>query len=581
MQDETHGGERPRDLVVIGGGMGGLAAAALAQRIGLNTALLEAHTRLGGCAGYFPRGPYTFDVGATALMGVGPGEPVGDLLDVLGVPFTAEASSAYRVHLPDRRLDIVGDPDQFLAAVLAAFPADDGLAPAALRQFWRLQQAVGARLMAAASDIIRLPTRRPADLFYDLRILGIRGLLAAMTSTVTVDNVLRLLDLGRDPAFRSLVAMLLEDTAQAGPETVPFANAAACLHAYRGGMSRPRGGMRALVEGIGRRFAELGGDLRTATLVDSVEVLQKDQATENGRNEADSHARFAVVTRRRQRILARQVVFDLPLDLAARLLDRPLSSRLARAEQKSRAAWSAFTGYLAIDREAVPNDAPLFHQVLQSYHRPLHDANNVLVSLSPVEDPGYGPATVRVATLSTHTRPADWQGLDRESYREKKAEFQSRLLAALGQALPDAPHALLHAEFGSPRSFHRYTRRTLGAVGGAPVGRSNSNFLAVGSDVLGPGLWVLGDSVFPGQGTMATVLSAIRVIERIAGMSWAAIRALPRLGSSASPDRDRPTGRIVPFTDATRIVLMEPRGRDCSAGPEFQDPQRSVPLTPE
>ena len=77
----------------------------------------------------------------------------------------------------------------------------------------------------------------------------------------------------------------------------------------------------------------------------------------------------------------------------------------------------------------------------------------------------------------------------------------------------------MHAEFASPRSFRRYTRRTAGAVGGAPVSRSNSNFLAVGPDVLGPGLWVVGDSVFPGQGTMATVLSAIRGRSN-AGVAW-------------------------------------------------------------
>ena len=47
------------DLIVVGGGMGGLATAALAQRLGLRTALLEAHTKLGGCAGYFRRGDFT------------------------------------------------------------------------------------------------------------------------------------------------------------------------------------------------------------------------------------------------------------------------------------------------------------------------------------------------------------------------------------------------------------------------------------------------------------------------------------------------------------------------------------------
>src|SRR5271165_2911949 len=106
----TAGGSPEYDLVVIGGGMGGLATAALAQRLGLRTALLEAHTKLGGCAGYFGRGPYTFDAGATALMGLGPGEPIGALLGVLGVEFSAEPTRSYRVYLPDRHLDIVADP---------------------------------------------------------------------------------------------------------------------------------------------------------------------------------------------------------------------------------------------------------------------------------------------------------------------------------------------------------------------------------------------------------------------------------------------------------------------------------------
>jgi phytoene dehydrogenase-like protein len=507
------------DLVVIGGGMGGLATAALAQRLGLRTAMLEAHTKLGGCAGYFGRGPFTFDAGATALMGLRPGEPVGDLLDVLEVPFSAEPSPSYRVHLPDRRLDIVADSVRFLESSLAAFPAAEGGSAAGQRRFWRLQEAAGCALFVAASSVPRLPLRSVDDLLHNARILGPGGLFAASTSALTVQQVLHLLGLADHGPFRSLIAMLLQDTAQAGPETVPFANAAACLHAYRSGMSRPRGGMRALVGGIGRRFAELGGDLRMATLVDRVEAVAARPGGRDGEG-----GEFVVVTRRRERLRARQVAFNLPLDLASRLLDRPLTGVLERAERKSRAAWSGFTGYLAIDRAAVPDDTPLFHQVLQSYARPLHDGNNVLVSLSPVGDEGYGPSTVRVATLSTHTRPSDWDGLDPEAHGAKKSEYETRLLGALARALPAAPSALVHAEFATPRSFRRYTRRTAGAVGGAPVSRSNSNFLAVGPDVLGPGLWVVGDSVFPGQGTMATVLSAIRVVERITGVAWTSLR---------------------------------------------------------
>jgi phytoene dehydrogenase-like protein len=377
---------------------------------------------------------------------------------------------------------------------------------------------VGNALFHAAAGILRLPLRGWGDLVHDLQVLGISGAVAAATFVLSVRDVLRLLGLDGDVAFRSLIAMLLQDTAQAGPETVPFANAAACLQAYRLGMSRPRGGMQALCEGIGQEFARIGGDLRTATLVDRVEIADARYGGD------DKGLAFVAVIRRKERLRARQVALNLPLDLAARLLGRTLEGRLGHRERRSRAAWSAFTGYVAIDRSAVADDTPLFHQVLRVYDRPIHDGNNVLVSLSPPEDEGYGPAHVRVATMSTHTRPADWQGLDRQAYEEKKADYQQSMLAALGQALPEAVKALVHAEFASPRSFQRYTRRTQGAVGGPPVARSNSNFLAVGSDVLGPGLWVVGDSVFPGQGTMATVISAIRVVERITGQSWSTIK---------------------------------------------------------
>lgn len=507
------------DLVVVGAGMGGLSTAALAQRLGLRTALLEAHTNLGGCAGYFARGPYTFDAGATALMGLEADEPIGALLNSIGVDFAALKTSCYRVHLPDRVLDIVPDPSTFRQTLTEAFPGHER----AQSLFWKLQEAVGTTLFRVAARVPRLPLRSFGDLLHNVRVLGLSGSLTGLLSLLTVSDLLRLFRLDRDPAFVALIAMLLQDTAQAGPETVPFANAAACLQAYRLGMCRPIGGMRSLSEGIGSRFASMGGDLRTATLVDRIEPRE-----EGG---------FKVVTRRRQRFSTRQVAMNLPLDLAAGLLGRALEGCLKKSEQQSKPAWSAFTGYLAFDRAAVSDGTPLFHQVLRDYSLPIHDGNNVLISLSPPGDEGYGPSGSRVATLSTHTLPSEWANLDRESYEAKKSDYTSRMLAALKQAIPEAPERLVHAEFASPRSFARYTRRTLGAVGGAPVSRGNSNFLAVDSDVFGPNLWVVGDSVFPGQGTMATVLSAIRVVERISGLSWDQIRKQPTSEVVASPER--------------------------------------------
>ena len=52
------------DVIVVGGGIAGLTAAALLAHDGVSVTLLEAHYQPGGCAGTFRRGEYTFDVGA-------------------------------------------------------------------------------------------------------------------------------------------------------------------------------------------------------------------------------------------------------------------------------------------------------------------------------------------------------------------------------------------------------------------------------------------------------------------------------------------------------------------------------------
>ncbi|MFS6819497.1 FAD-dependent oxidoreductase [Synechococcus lacustris Tous-12m] len=57
-------------MVVVGAGIAGLTAAALAAKAGSRVLLLEAHNQTGGCAGTFRRGPFTFDVGATQVAGL-------------------------------------------------------------------------------------------------------------------------------------------------------------------------------------------------------------------------------------------------------------------------------------------------------------------------------------------------------------------------------------------------------------------------------------------------------------------------------------------------------------------------------
>src|SRR5215470_19670280 len=99
-----------RDVAIIGAGMAGMATAARLQAKGLHTIVLEAHGQPGGCAGFFRRRGFTFDVGATTLVDFEPGGVGGELLESIGMaPVEGKALPGYVAWLPDRTVTLYRD----------------------------------------------------------------------------------------------------------------------------------------------------------------------------------------------------------------------------------------------------------------------------------------------------------------------------------------------------------------------------------------------------------------------------------------------------------------------------------------
>jgi len=145
---------------------------------------------------------------------------------------------------------------------------------------------------------------------------------------------------------------------------------------------------------------------------------------------------------------------------------------------------------------------------------PLAEGNTAFLSLSPDWDHERAPAGQRTLTLSTHTRLKEWWRLfeqDRGAYEARQADYAARLLAAAEIALPGLGEAAGLILPGTPVTFERFTRRAWGWVGGFP---QTSLFQAWGPR-LGPDLWLVGDSIFPGQSIAAAALGGLRVAQTI------------------------------------------------------------------
>ena len=81
---------KPRRVVVIGAGVGGLTAAALLLKAGFDVTVLEAHVYPGGSAGTFFHKGFRFDAGATLAGGFAPGEPHTRVGECLGLEWPVQ-----------------------------------------------------------------------------------------------------------------------------------------------------------------------------------------------------------------------------------------------------------------------------------------------------------------------------------------------------------------------------------------------------------------------------------------------------------------------------------------------------------
>jgi phytoene dehydrogenase-like protein len=274
---------------------------------------------------------------------------------------------------------------------------------------------------------------------------------------------------------------------------------AAALDLPRRGVVHVAGGMGEISQVLAQAVEQNGGQVLYRHEVQQI-------VRENGHP-------VAVKTKRGETFSADLVVANLPPWNVASLLDGDLPPRLRRLPPRPKAGWGAFMVYVGLDRSIIPDGYPLHHQVVLK--EPLGEGNTVFLSLSPAWDDGRAPKDRRTLTISTHTRLADWWDLfdqDRATYDAHKVAYTKRVLDAAEVALPGLADAAELVLPGTPVTFHRFTRRYQGWVGGFP----QTDLFRAWGPRLGPGLWMVGDSIFPGQSTAAVGLGGLRVGQSVA-----------------------------------------------------------------
>ena len=484
--------ENSQRVFVIGAGVGGLTAAALLAREGFNVTVLEAHVYAGGCAGTFYHKGYRFDAGATVAGGFQPGGPhdlAGNLLDIAWP--VQRTDPAWVVHLPDRTITRWSEPERWRCERDRVLPE--------LRRFWAIQEKAADAVWDFAS---RVPEWPPSSLQALGRLLAKIPPAMLPFTPLALTTMGRLLDmLGiRDRSARVFIDAQLLISAQT---TAAHANAlygAVAMDLPRVGVYHVHGGIGNLAKTLADALTTQGGTIHYRQAVTRLQILPD--------------RTFRVQTNKGAVYEAEVVLANLtPWGLSALLQEQ--SPRALRRELVQRqSTWGAFTLYVGIPSPALPTHADHF-QIVQRDDQPLGEGNSVFVSISDANDPTRAPQGHRALTLSTHVNIQPWWALrtnDPQAYQARVTQYRDRLLDAAERVIPGLRQNAALILPGTPAAFQRFTRRPSGMVGGFA---QTSLFAARGPDTGIPNLWLVGDSVFPGQSTAGVTAGALRVAAEV------------------------------------------------------------------
>ena len=480
------------DVAVIGAGVAGLTAAALFARDGEGVVLLEQHDKVGGCAGYFEVsskwGAFQFPTGASVVLGLEERGLHAEIFELLGVECQAQPIERLSVFLPDRRIEMWHDAAKWRAE-RARLPGNRR----GQELFWRLQEIVADAGWFALGRKPALPLQRPVDLWRNLALCDPRLVPMILALPFSVGEAMKWLGVDRDRAFCALVNLQLLITAQSLAHQAPLSNGMAGLDLWRHGAFHPRGGASAVARATLEAFRAHGGQTRFGTRATKVERVGEVWQIETDRGP----------------ICARKVVANVPLWNLPALAP---AARVSGLEARAGRSWGAVTLYIALREEAVPAGFPLHAQVLRRYRQtpPFYApgaGDDVFLSLSMPGDNQSAPAGWRTLNVSTHVHLRDWTNLSKADYRARKKAIRAQMLDGVRVALPDFDAGKGFVMTGTPSSWEDYTLRSGGAVGGARLSRRNANLRALPSRVGLPDFRLVGDTTFPGQGTVACALS--------------------------------------------------------------------------
>lgn len=468
--------------IVVGAGGGGIASAILAAVRGEEVTLLEGHSKLGGCASYFKRGPYLYDAGATTLSGLETNKPLCELFELIGnKPDLYLADPGIVFHLScGKVIHYYRDFDRWMDELKLHFPEMDH------RPFWELVRKIDQKSWKFLKEIKHFPFKELSDLQDLIKYPSHAGLVPYLL--VSTDHMLKKYGLDQHD-YLELVNGILIISAQTLSQRTPFLVGAMGL-SYPSETYAPVGGMKGVMDFFEKELLRLGVKLEKRAKVESF--------SEKGN-------KVSVKLLKGDEEKGERLILNLPIWNLSSMSEGQLSETFLEEGEKNPGGWGAFCLYFGITSSVEG----LYHQV----HLASDIIPNYFASFSIPDDESRAPKGERAVTISFHVPATEWIGLSKDEYESKKKALSDIVLEDFKKRFKVDELKML--TLGTPKTFERYTGRKNGFVGGVPFVYGKSPFALLSPVTSSPEIFRVGDTTYPGQGLVGVVAGALALHERL------------------------------------------------------------------
>lgn len=491
------------EVVVVGGGIGGLTVAALLAQRGINVCLFERQAEVGGCAASFDKFGYSFEQSYGLYSSWEPDEIHRRIFAELPVepPEVHALDPSYVVRLPDQCQVAAGKgAEQFEQSLREVFPecADQAT------EFYRELNLAGTTLRQLLQQNSDLLSSSKTSHTYKLLSKGKAG---AKILAAGSDPVAAHLD-GLSSRFRRFVDAQLQILAQGDSKQVPYLQAAIALNEVQRGMFAIRGGSAALAVRLADSIRASGGAVR---LNAPVLRLAYDSAGDAVGVDLLSGERVSTS----QAIVSNLTVWDTYGKLVG-LNRTPPEIRKAMQTLRS---WGAYLMFLSIEDNAtiaLACDRLLSLNDWQADDDYDPENHQLFFNAAPAWDT-RAPAGRRAVTVHAFTEAEVWFTFhsDEEELEARDQRMLEACWERLHKAMPELGGGVEVIESFNPRGYYDSTRRKLGMVGGVvPTG---SQFWPGQASYLTslPNLFIVGDTSSAG-GLAAISRSALALADKLA-----------------------------------------------------------------